>query len=110
MKVKSGFSAYAKKTIPLKHSPIGVCTRRPGESIIGLGKMLPHGFRVGERIYYVSRGYNTVSNRVYGTVVEYQSDGPFPNINQPDFVWANWARDSGLTSLGSMPKSTVFRA
>lgn len=101
MKIKSGFSQYAKAKIPLKHSKLT-------SSHPKLGKFLPHGFRVGDRVYYVS-SYST-NIRCYGIVVEYKTDGSFPEYNQPHFVWAKWERTTGDNSLGYMPKNTVFRA
>ena len=68
MKIKYGFSTYAKNKIPLKNPPIGIATQRTDESTPGLGDLLPNGFRVGERVYYVSPLDNTI---VFGIVVNF---------------------------------------
>jgi hypothetical protein len=96
MRPKYGFNSYAKSKVPLKH-PLNKTTKTPVESE---GKLLPHGFRVGERVYYISPPNRTV----YGTVVDHTS----PFADQIDHVWCMWEIEALRPTY--MPKNRVFSA
>jgi hypothetical protein len=99
MKVKSGFSAYAKNKIPLNHKSLPKTKENTDPN---LGELLPNGFRVGEKIFYVS---SIDSNRRYGTVIKHPEH---PILHPATNVWADWVTSFGLDT-GHMPLHLVFR-
>jgi hypothetical protein len=96
MKVKTGFASYAKSKVPLKH-PL---SKEAKTSLEPKGKLLPHGFRVGERVYYIE--YDNTPT--YGTVVDHES----PSAGQIYHVWCLWGRIPHRPTY--MPKNRVFKA
>ncbi len=67
-----------------------------------LGELLPNGFRVGERVYYVSIVSNPPT-RHEGYVV---NNRHLPNIAADSVVWADWI---GGSQPGWMPTESVYR-
>lgn len=104
MKVKSGFSQYAKSRIPLNHpKPAWTPPPKTKENTDpSLGKLLPNGFRVGDRVYYV----DYAGNNIYGTVVDCDTHH---FAVQTHNVWAKW-EGSPLNEIGYMPLNQVFLA
>lgn len=97
MKVKSGFATFTKNKAPLKH-PTVIHVTKEGSST--LGKLLPNGFRVGERVFYIYSFSNPCN--VYGTVVDYLLD------EQLTKVWAKW--ENSTTGVFYMPIARVHHA
>lgn len=73
----------------------------PVPNLNPLGELLPNGFRVGERVYYMSIVSNPPT-RIEGYVV---NNRHLPNIADT-VVWANWI---GGSQPGWMPTDQVFR-
>lgn len=69
-----------------------------------LGELLPNGFRVGERVYYVSPIGRDNSYRDTGTIV--RNPRSMEGVPAENAVWANW--DNGSTP-GWMPTESVHR-
>lgn len=96
---KGSFAAFAREHIP---NNVELPKReKPPE------KVLPHGFKVGQRVYYLDdfeedEGGNPL--RMYGTVIDTPSSAtPF----ERDMLWASW---DDADDAAWMDPDDVYRA